>query len=48
MKDTTKGKVLNELAEELNRTHESLRDRIKRYLGRLSSNGKKEVLKQAK
>ena len=44
----SKAEVLNELAKELDRSYESLRDRIKRYLGRLSSNGKKEILKHAK
>ena len=44
----SKADTLNELAKELNRSYESLRDRVKRYLGRLSSNGKKEVLKHGK
>lgn len=45
MGKTSKSVVLNELSKELDRTYESLRDRVKRYIGRLSSNGKKEVLK---
>ena len=44
----SKSEVLNELVKELNRSYESLRDRIKRYIGRLSSNSKREVLKQSK
>lgn len=45
MENKSKSVVLNELVQELDRSYESLRDRVKRYIGRLSSNGKKEVLK---
>jgi hypothetical protein len=44
----SKSEVLKELSQELNRSYESLRDRVKRYIGRLSSNNKKQVLNQAK
>ena len=35
--------VLKELCGELDRSYESLRDRIKRYLNRLTPSGKKEI-----
>lgn len=39
----TKSKVCQDMCKELGRTRESVRDRIKRYLGRLSSHDKKTI-----
>ena len=45
---TTKSSVAKELAESLNRSLESVRDRIKRYITKLSAADAKEIQKAAK
>ena len=42
-KNYTKSKVSQDLADELGRTRESIRDRIKRYLGALPSSDQKQI-----
>lgn len=46
--NTTKSQLAIDLANSLDRSVESVRDRIKRYISKLSTADSKEVLKQAK
>ena len=45
---TTKSQLATDLSNDMGRSFESVRDRIKRYMEKLSSTDTKEILKQAK